>query len=312
MKILAGIDGSSAAQAALDLVSRMEWPEGSSLRIVEVVETTPELYHAWPPVAIAPTDDLEATLLNAAEATLVAVARRFRGSPLRVETEVVRGRPAEALLANARRVGADLIVVGSRGHGTLEAMLLGSVSAEIVSRSHVPVFVVRGDTAQRVVLAWDGSPAADAAVQLVESWPALRRAEVRVAEVVDAGPWWATVPPIVPAEVVTLFEQAADVAFRDANTAVRALAARLRADGIRADEAVLEGDAGAAIIQLARESNADLVVVGTHARHGVAGAVLGSVARALTLHSPTSVLVVPLPVAAAAASTEPRHAAAAR
>ena len=296
MKIVIGIDGSSAAQSALDLIGAAEWPAGTQLRIIDVVELDPEMY-GLAGIAYAPTESLAAQLVHAAEVSLAAAARRFEGGPLHAETALLRGRPADVLLEEARRGGADLIIVGSRGHGTLDAMLLGSVSAEIVSRAHVPVLVVRSTAVGRALLAWDGSPAAEAAIELLASWPALRRAEVRVASVVDHGPWWATVPPVVPAEAVTLFEDAWQAGREKAMTGVRRVAGQLREAGVVADEIVLDGDPGAALIQAARDWHADLVVMGTHGRHGIARVVLGSVARTLVLHAPASVLVVPTPAA---------------
>ncbi|HLX34838.1 MAG TPA: universal stress protein [Candidatus Limnocylindrales bacterium] len=312
MKILVGIDGSSAAQAALDLVARLAWPDDTHLRIVEVVETEPDLFRTWPAMAYSRADDLEKEFVHSAVVSLEAARRRLRDTGLAIDTEILRGRPAEAILADARREGADLIVVGSRGHGTLEAMLLGSVSAEIVSRSTVPVLVVRSATADRAVLAWDGLPAAQAALQLIETWPLFRHANVRVASVVDAGPWWATMPPVVPAETTLLFEEASIEARQLAESGVATAASRLRAAGLAADEAVLEGDPAPELITCARRWNADLVVTGTHGRHGLAGLVLGSVARTLVLHSPTSVLVVPTPASASRGDGDTRPTSAAR
>jgi nucleotide-binding universal stress UspA family protein len=58
-----------------------------------------------------------------------------------VRIEVLTGRPLEELLAAAR--GADLLVVGARGIGRVEQLLLGSVAEGAVTRAPVPVLVVR-------------------------------------------------------------------------------------------------------------------------------------------------------------------------
>lgn len=58
-----------------------------------------------------------------------------------VRRQVVEGRTARALLDAAE--GADLLVVGSRGHGAFSGMLLGSVSRHLVAHAHCPVVVVR-------------------------------------------------------------------------------------------------------------------------------------------------------------------------
>ena len=76
---------------------------------------------------------------------------------------------------HARSLPADLVVVGSRGHGTIESMMLGSVSAEVVDHAHAPVLVTRSRQAKRIVLAWDGSPSASRAADVVATWPMLWR-----------------------------------------------------------------------------------------------------------------------------------------
>ena len=60
-------------------------------------------------------------------------------------------------LAEAERWAADILVVGSRGHGTLAAALLGSVSNEVVDRSWIPVLVARRPHLRRLLLGTDGS-----------------------------------------------------------------------------------------------------------------------------------------------------------
>jgi len=61
-----------------------------------------------------------------------------------VRTEVLNGRPADEIVAFADTIDADLIVVGSRGHGVITGALLGSVSRAVVHETRRPVLVVRG------------------------------------------------------------------------------------------------------------------------------------------------------------------------
>lgn len=57
-------------------------------------------------------------------------------------TEVVAGRPADEIVAYADSIGADLIVIGSRGRGAVAGALLGSVSRDVLHESRTPVVVV--------------------------------------------------------------------------------------------------------------------------------------------------------------------------
>jgi nucleotide-binding universal stress UspA family protein len=60
---------------------------------------------------------------------------------VRVRSTIIRGHPAPALIEASR--GADLLVLGSRGHGEFVGMLLGSVSEHCVAHAHCPVLVIR-------------------------------------------------------------------------------------------------------------------------------------------------------------------------
>jgi nucleotide-binding universal stress UspA family protein len=61
-----------------------------------------------------------------------------------VETKLLKGRPADEIVAYADSIDADLIVVGSRGHGAFTSALIGSVSRGVLRESRRPVLIVRG------------------------------------------------------------------------------------------------------------------------------------------------------------------------
>jgi len=85
------------------------------------------------------TEDDTHAALDAASARLAASAARAGGVPVRFE--VLAGPPGETLRRFAEEQDMDLLVVGRRGRG-LSARLLGSVSADLVHHSSVPVLVV--------------------------------------------------------------------------------------------------------------------------------------------------------------------------
>lgn len=135
-RIVVGIDGSPAARAALDWAAGMA---GSTGAVVEVVATWnwPSGFGAAPgtPTGYDPSGD--ATRL--VRETVGTAGRRHPGIdfvPL-----VVEGHPATVLVDASR--GADLLALGTRGHGEVGGLLLGSVTEHCAAHAHCPVLVVR-------------------------------------------------------------------------------------------------------------------------------------------------------------------------
>jgi nucleotide-binding universal stress UspA family protein len=93
------------------------------------------------------------------------------------EGHLVMGAPVDVILDLAEEMGAELVVMGRRDHGTLERLLLGSVSEGVVHHATRPVLVMRGGESawppQRVVIGDDGSNAAKRAGEIAASIGAL-------------------------------------------------------------------------------------------------------------------------------------------
>lgn len=296
-RVLVAIDGSAPSDVAVDLVAALDWPPGTAIRVVEAIDIGPGLFGGpWPALALTQSDELEIALLTEARREVEDARDRLETPARRVSTAVQEGRAASVILDEARAMPADLVVIGSRGHGTIASMLLGSVSSEVVDHAPAPVLVARDRTISRIVLAWDGSPAAEFAVDAIRDWPELAAAEVHVVTVADIGmPWWAGFAEVgapVGAEQTNVILDAAEASREAAERVAGDLVATLGDAGRTAVPHVREGDAATEIIAAVREVGADLVVMGTHGRTGLARLALGSVASSLTRHAPCSVLVV--------------------
>ena len=294
MRILLGNDGSPSAGVAVELVAGIDWPPGTAIQVAQAVETAPALFGGpWPALELIETKALEADVRKAAHANVEAARSRLDRSGLEVTTAVLGGRPATALVEAARTMRADLVVLGSRGHGTIESMLLGSVSSEVVDHAPAPVLVARRPSIGQVVLAWDGSDCARAAATFLEAWPGLRGAAVRVVSVADIEfPWWAGFPAGAAPQMVPMYVEAADAVRRVHADLARDMTGELREAGVLATAQSREGDPAAQIIAAAAACDADLIVVGTHGRTGLQRLVLGSVARNVLHHATSSVLIV--------------------
>lgn len=306
-RVLVATDGSEPATVAVDLVAGIPWPDGTIIRVVEAIETGAEVFGGpWPAVALVQSEALEAALRMDAQQTVEGARARLQRPGLEVESAVLVGRPASVIVEAARAMEADLIVVGSRGHGIIGSMLLGSVSAEIVDHASMPVLVARGPVLDRVVLAWDGSACASRAADLVRQWPIFRRCSVRVVSVADVGaPWWTGFPDPASSAAVEVYLEAADASRSQHAELADGMTADLRAAGLSAEADKREGDAASQILAVAGASGANLIVLGTHGRSRLQRIFLGSVARNVLHHAQCSVLIVREVEASNVATGEP-------
>lgn len=140
-RIVVGIDGSAVSREALKWALEEARLRNSPLHVV----------HAWEFPAVAVThfgtvalpvvasEDIQRAAEEDAKEAVARVAQDDETVP--VETTVQRGHPAEVLLAASE--GADLLVVGSLGHGGFSGMLLGSVSNHLVHHANCPVVIVK-------------------------------------------------------------------------------------------------------------------------------------------------------------------------
>jgi len=146
MRVLLAVDGSECSDTAVKEIASRPWPAGTEIKIVSAFQIpltpTPE---AW-----AIPDDyyeqMEQSVGGHAQAVVDLATRALAKDPdtsVHVESEVLPGSPRAAILEEADRWNADLIVVGSHGYGAWQRFLLGSVSQAVVSHAKCSVEVVR-------------------------------------------------------------------------------------------------------------------------------------------------------------------------
>jgi nucleotide-binding universal stress UspA family protein len=138
-RIVVGVDGSAGSQAALAWAVEEARLHGATLVAVHAWQPPAVYGTGFAPVPVVPPDGAyEDAARELLEGELARVAG---GHPdVTIERHVIEGAPGEVLVTMAGE--ADLVVVGSRGHGNLVGMLLGSVSQHCAHRSPVPVVIV--------------------------------------------------------------------------------------------------------------------------------------------------------------------------
>lgn len=136
--VVVGVDGSDGSQDALLFAVREAGMRGAVLRAVLAWEPDTMAYSggAWGPM-IDPTG-----LEEGARAALDAAVDKVDDGAVPIERVLATGRAAQVLIEESD--GAELLVVGSRGHGGFAGLLLGSVGHQCAQHAPCPVAIVRG------------------------------------------------------------------------------------------------------------------------------------------------------------------------
>lgn len=135
--IVVGFDGSDSARGALAWAARHAALTGAPVELFATWAMPKNYGYA---MAFESNLDLAGDTQKALDEAVAAIADEFPDVTFR--TQVVEGEPRSALVARSK--AAQMLVVGSRGHGELTGMLLGSVSGYCVTHAACPVLVMRG------------------------------------------------------------------------------------------------------------------------------------------------------------------------
>jgi nucleotide-binding universal stress UspA family protein len=283
-KVLIAVDPSAASQHAVAYARNLVSP-GGDVRLVSIAEN---------PRTLVPMGTLVSETLDAARDELSRDARRalatareaFAGCDVRVDTEEMDlsqhgGDIVHALIEAAHAWQADMIVVGARQHHGLARWIEGAVSGPLARLSHCPILIVPAAYAiqadrlpERILFAVDGSRHADEALQYGTRF-ATDDTLLQAVYVVDRA---VRLTDFVPIDVLE------DAFIEEGERALAAakslLAAASSHTSTRLAETERTGDDIAhAIVREAGACQAELIVMGTHGRRGVARWMLGSVAE---------------------------------
>ncbi|OIJ98486.1 universal stress protein [Streptomyces sp. MUSC 14] len=282
--ITAGVDGSEESLAALDWAAREAVRRGLPLRVVHAWRYTEQL-------ATAGRSTQQGWVSDGVARAVLGVAERHPG--LDPAVDVVEGEPVHALARAAAE--AEMLVLGSRGHGPVVGFLLGSVGRQVIAEASRPVVLVRaGDRAaaeaagRDVVVGQqgDGDDSA-AALRFAFETAAARGATVRAVRA------W-TLPPVFAYSPgsLELLDDAGGLEPYEREALSQALKPwRERFPEVPVAEQVEMGSAGQVL--LAAAGRAQLVVVGRRAHRSAVGARIGSVAHGVLHHAGCPVAVVP-------------------
>ena len=142
--IIVGVDGSDSSKTALHWAYEEAAHHGASLTVV-MSWHPPSTMPMSPPYGTLPTEGYESQPRTDAITLLEKLTSELqpRNPEVDVRTSIEEGSPAKVLIERSK--AADLLVVGSRGHGGFTGLLLGSVSQQCAHHAACPVVIVHAD-----------------------------------------------------------------------------------------------------------------------------------------------------------------------
>jgi len=289
--ILCGTDFSENAKEATDVAAAMAKKLGVKLLLAHVEE--------FRGLAMSDPGMFEAVIAEK-RTELARETERVRSAGTVVEELFLSGSVFEELVSAATHAKARLLIVGAVGHALARRLLIGSVAERVAETSPLPTLVVRpgsalgawiaGERPLKVLAGYDFSNASDAAARWMRQLLELGPCAINITHV-DWPPEEANRlgyhgPMMLnanPAQMQSFLE-------RDLRERV---AMDRPAENVSLSVVPAWGRTDAHLLQIAHAQNADLVVVGTHGRHGLGRLRFGSVSRGVLHHAAVSVAVVP-------------------
>jgi nucleotide-binding universal stress UspA family protein len=287
-RIVAPLDGSPESEASLPVVGEFAHRLGAEVVLVTSIYQPA----GWGEYQFTIDLDKEA---RAAQQYLDARRTDLERDGLTVETQVMSGSPAQAIVDFAAGNHTALIAMSTHGRSGATRWALGSVADAVLHGTHTPLLLVRAHRQQhgvkpsflKILVPLDGSELALGALPLVQ--------EVAT----GFGASLVLVHAVFPPAMAYPGFEAGEVNQRmwedlreSADKHVEGVAADLHKKGLKVKGVVGFGPAVDEILRVAEEESADLIAMSTHGRSGVGRWVLGSVADAVVRRAELPVLVV--------------------
>jgi len=273
--ILLPTDFQQPARRAFTYALKLASVYGARLEIVHVIKTVSESSQ------VSPDSRSLNPLKTAALLELGRLTSMAKDAGIHAQPRLLFGGPSDCILESSAACHAGLIVMGTHGRTGWDRLRLGSTAQAVVREASCPVLTLQEVVARdsfrhharvsldRLLVATDFSPCADAALHAVSGLAARLKAQVCIVHAADEG-----------------------MAHKLGQRKLKILTRELQRNGIAAESMSAPGDPVEIILRLAEEWQADVIAAGTQGRRGLSRVLLGSVAEALLGRAGCPVLIL--------------------
>lgn len=284
MRILIAVDTVATTELLMNAFAAGAWPRGTVARVVSVVEDEAVPREVWRAAAYK-AEAVGSEMRRRGEEISALTVEPLRRLGVKADVTVMRGDPQWLIPFEARKWGADLILIRAHNRTDFRNRMLGSVAKSVAHNAPCSVEVIRApsgfDGGMRILLATDGSGHSEEAVRAVAERPWPEHTEVKVMSMVN--------PLAYSFEELGLYRGGkTERAHRAINEAARVLTGA----GLRVTAEVVAGRPARRIVRAAGEMRADLIVLGTEDRGGLNRLLGGSVSEDVAASAHCSVSIV--------------------
>jgi nucleotide-binding universal stress UspA family protein len=286
MKIVVAIDGSSCSTATVQALAHFTPPE--ELTLVHALHLPDFNYPMMTPdLRIEAQEEVKAQLRQEGEKILDEAQAYLPSNFPHVQRVHQIGHPVDVIVETAQSARANLIMLGARGLGPIQELILGSVSHRVLMHTPCSTMVIKSPLPQlrKILLPIEGPEDAESALQFLALQPFRQPVDIEVFTV------WPQPQFSWPSTIgqSDLLEQQA---IAEARERMNAITDRLTQMRFSCQANIGMGDPAYAILEQAKASQSDLIIMGTHGRGGFSRFLMGSVSHSVLHQTRCPVLVI--------------------
>jgi nucleotide-binding universal stress UspA family protein len=303
-KIIWATDGSKESEGALKYAKFFAQRFNSEIIGIHIIEMHKKLLYDY---SRDPDSELYRWVEKAAEnykARLASIADELATQGLRFRGEVLIGEPNKEIIKFTRGTKADLIVMGKRGLGLIDRILIGSNTLKVLRESSVPVLAVKKSDKEgeidirNILVPLDVNEKVDSALNYAVDLAEKIKANISVVyafRLDTYAPLGIEIPPNIVNQLIEdlLKFSSTELAKRVEEAKLRIKINNKETDKLEIKIEVIQGiSPSMRIVEYATSKNADLIIINTHGRKGIRRLILGSVAEKVIQESHCPVLAL--------------------